>query len=56
MAGLYEWWRYKEIIDNVRDVLDAAPVLAETLDDHVVSRAVGDVPNNSPELIKPVAD
>jgi len=39
MAGLNEWWRYKEIIDNVRDVFDAAPVLAETLDDHVVRGA-----------------
>lgn len=44
--------------DNVRDVLDAAidaaPALADTLDDHVVSRAVGNVRNNSPELIEPV--
>lgn len=43
--------------DNVRDVLDAAidaaPALAATLDDHVVSRAVGNVRNNSPELIEP---
>ncbi len=43
--------------DNVRDVLDAAidaaPALADTLDDHVVSRAVGNVRNNSPELIEP---
>ncbi|GAB2838184.1 SOS response-associated peptidase [Microbacterium insulae] len=46
--------------DNVRDVLDAAidaaPALADTLDDHVVSRAVGNVRNNSPELIEPVDD
>ncbi len=46
--------------DNVRDVLDAAidaaPALAETLDDHVVSRAVGNVRNNSPELIEPADD
>lgn len=46
--------------DNVRDVLDAAidaaPALAETLDDHVVSRAVGNVRNNSPELIEPAID
>lgn len=46
--------------DNVRDVLDAAidaaPALAGTLDDHVVSRAVGNVRNNSPELIEPVDD
>ena len=44
--------------DNVRDVLDAAidaaPAVAETLDDHVVSKAVGNVRNNSPELIEPV--
>ncbi|WP_194398287.1 SOS response-associated peptidase [Microbacterium atlanticum] len=44
--------------DNVRDVLDAAidaaPALAETLDDHEVSKAVGNVRNDSPELIAPV--
>ncbi|MFB7891172.1 SOS response-associated peptidase [Microbacterium sp. NPDC056044] len=44
--------------DNVRDVLDAAidaaPALADTLDDHEVSKAVGNVRNNSPELIEPV--
>ncbi|NLG61576.1 MAG: SOS response-associated peptidase [Candidatus Cloacimonetes bacterium] len=44
--------------DNVRDVLDAAhdaaPRVAETLDDHVVSSAVGNVRNNSPDLIEPV--
>ncbi|HKP06361.1 MAG TPA: SOS response-associated peptidase [Microbacterium sp.] len=44
--------------DNVRDVLDAAidaaPALADTLDDHEVSKAVGNVRNNSPELIAPV--
>jgi putative SOS response-associated peptidase YedK len=43
--------------DNVRDVLDAAidaaPAVAETLTEHVVSRAVGNVRNNSPELIDP---
>ena len=43
--------------DNVRDVLDAAidaaPAVARTLDDHVVDRAVGNVRNNSPELIDP---
>ncbi|GAA1912833.1 SOS response-associated peptidase [Microbacterium aoyamense] len=43
--------------ENVRDVLDAAidaaPLVAETLDDHVVSKAVGNVRNNSPELIEP---
>jgi len=43
--------------DNVRDVLDAAidaaPALADTLDDHEVSKAVGNVRNNSPELIEP---
>lgn len=45
--------------DNVRDVLDAAidaaPAVAETLDDYTVSRAVGNVRNNSPELIEPEA-
>ncbi|MFB8387411.1 SOS response-associated peptidase [Microbacterium sp. NPDC055910] len=44
--------------DNVRDVLDAAidaaPAVAETLDDHVVSTAVGNVRNDSPALIEPV--
>ncbi|WP_292826367.1 SOS response-associated peptidase [Microbacterium sp.] len=44
--------------DNVRDVLDAAidaaPAVAETLDVYAVSRAVGNVRNNSPELIEPV--
>lgn len=44
--------------DNVRDILDAAidaaPEVAETLDDHVVSKAVGNVRNNSPELIEPI--
>ncbi|MEV5071506.1 SOS response-associated peptidase [Microbacterium sp. LMI12-1-1.1] len=44
--------------DNVRDVLDAAidaaPALADTLEDHEVSKAVGNVRNNSPELIEPV--
>lgn len=46
--------------DNVRDVLDAAidaaPALADTLDDHPVSKAVGNVRNNSPELIEPTDD
>ncbi|MEZ3161101.1 SOS response-associated peptidase [Microbacterium sp. BWT-B31] len=46
--------------DNVRDVLDAAidaaPLVAETLDNHVVSKAVGNVRNNSPELIEPVGE
>ena len=45
---------------NVRDVLDAAhdaaPAVAEALEDHVVSRAVGNVRNNGPELISPVED
>ncbi|KJL45835.1 putative SOS response-associated peptidase YedK [Microbacterium terrae] len=45
--------------DNVRDVLDAAidaaPLLADELSEHVVSRAVGNVRNNSPELIEPAA-
>lgn len=44
--------------DNVGDLLDAAidaaPALAETLDDHPVSSAVGNVRNNGPELIEPV--
>ena len=44
--------------DNVCDILDAAidaaPTVADTLDDHVVSTAVGNVRNNSPELIEPV--
>jgi putative SOS response-associated peptidase YedK len=44
--------------DNVRDVLDAAidaaPALAETLDDHEVSTAVGNVRNDAPELVEPV--
>lgn len=44
--------------DNVRDVLDAAidaaPAVAETLDDHVVSKAVGNVRNNYPALLEPV--
>ena len=46
--------------DNVRDVLDAAidaaPALADTLENHVVSKAVGNVRNNSPELIEPAED
>jgi putative SOS response-associated peptidase YedK len=46
--------------DNVRDVLDAAidaaPAVAETLDDHVVGKAVGNVRNNSAELIAPVEE
>ena len=46
--------------DNVGDILDAAidaaPTVADTLDDQVVSAAVGDVRNNSPELIEPVAE
>ncbi|WP_029145445.1 SOS response-associated peptidase [Microbacterium luticocti] len=44
--------------ENVGDILDAAvdaaPDVAATLDDHVVSRAVGNVRNNGPELIEPV--
>ena len=46
--------------DNVRDVLDAAidaaPAVAQTLDNHVVAKAVGNVRNNSPELLDPVDD
>lgn len=45
-------------VENVGDILDAAvdaaPDVAATLDDHVVSAAVGNVRNNSPELIEPV--
>lgn len=44
--------------DNVRDVLDAAidaaPVLADTLESFPVSSAVGNVRNNSPALIEPI--
>jgi putative SOS response-associated peptidase YedK len=44
--------------DNVRDVLDAAidaaPEVAKTLDDHIVAKSVGNVRNNSPELLEPV--
>lgn len=44
--------------ENVGDILDAAidaaPDVAETLDDHVVSAAVGNVRNDSPDLIEPV--
>lgn len=44
--------------DNVRDVLDAAidaaPAVADTLTDHVVAKAVGNVRNDSPDLIEPV--
>jgi len=43
--------------DNVGDVLDAAidaaPAIADALDNHVVGKAVGNVRNNSPELIEP---
>ncbi len=46
--------------DNVRDVLDAAidaaPAVADTLDNHIVGKAVGNVRNNSPELIEPVEE
>lgn len=45
-------------VDNVGDILDAAvdaaPDVAATLEDHVVSTAVGNVRNNSPELIEPI--
>ena len=33
---------------------DAAPALADTLEDYEVSKAVGNVRNDSPELIEPV--
>lgn len=43
--------------ENVGDLLDAtidaAPLLAETLEMYPVDRAVGNVRNNTPELIKP---
>ncbi len=43
---------------NLRDLLDAAidaaPEIADGLDDYVVSKAVGNVRNDSPELIEPV--
>lgn len=43
--------------DNVGDVLDAAvdaaPSVAETLDDHVVSSAVGNTRNDGPHLVEP---
>ncbi|MFE1645174.1 SOS response-associated peptidase [Microbacterium sp. P01] len=45
-------------IENVGDILDAAvdaaPDVAETLTDHVVGKAVGNVRNNGAELIEPV--
>ena len=34
--------------------IDAAPALAEMLDDHVVGKAVGNTRNDSPALIEPV--
>ncbi|MFG6445527.1 SOS response-associated peptidase [Microbacterium sp. P07] len=44
--------------DNVGDILDAAvdaaPTVADSLDDHVVSSAVGNVRNDTPDLIEPV--
>jgi putative SOS response-associated peptidase YedK len=47
-------------VENVGDILDAAidaaPALADTLDNHVVSKAVGNVRNDSPTLIEPVDD
>jgi putative SOS response-associated peptidase YedK len=46
--------------DNVRDVLDAAidaaPAVAESLEDYAVSKAVGNVRNNAPYLIEPASD
>jgi len=45
--------------ENVGDILDAAvdaaPDVAETLDDHVVSSAVGNVRNDAASLIEPVS-
>jgi putative SOS response-associated peptidase YedK len=47
-------------VENVGDILDAAidaaPALAETLDNHVVSKAVGNVRNDSPALLEPVGE
>ena len=44
--------------DNVRDVLDAAvdaaPAVAATLDERIVSTAVGNVRNDTPDLLEPV--
>lgn len=46
-------------VDYPRDVLDAAvdaaPYVAETLTWHAVGKEVGNVRNNSPELIEPLA-
>jgi putative SOS response-associated peptidase YedK len=46
--------------DNARDVLDAAidaaPAIAGSLTDHVVSKAVGNVRNDSPALIEPAEE
>lgn len=46
--------------ENVGDVLDAAidaaPEVARTLDDHVVSSAVGNVRNDGPQLIEPLEE
>lgn len=47
-------------VENVGDILDAAvdaaPDVAATLEDHVVSAAVGNVRNNSPALLDPVGE
>jgi putative SOS response-associated peptidase YedK len=47
-------------VENVGDILDAAidaaPALADTLENHVVSKAVGNVRNDSPDLIERVDD
>jgi putative SOS response-associated peptidase YedK len=34
--------------------IDAAPAIADELDNHVVAKAVGNVRNDSPALIEPV--
>ncbi len=56
-AGIADAW-LDPTSDNVRDILDAAidaaPDVAAALDDYVVSRAVGNVRNDSPALIEPV--
>ena len=45
-------------VENVGDILDAAidaaPEVADTLDDYVVGSAVGNARNDSPDLIEPV--
>ena len=42
--------------DILDAAIDAAPDVARLLDNHIVSKAVGNVRNDSPSLIEPVAD